>query len=236
MRADHLSIDGSVVRVEADADLGTGATAAGWAVVPALSQAHPFTIFPPGHSNVVEESVRRSLAALNVQPTEEFSLKGGQLRIAEVDLATATGGTRRLTVGAWEGSRGCLTTSLVGSQRDRLVEVFDTLSFSEKAGGLAIDSPVTARPREPEVVKEVPGAGILRMLPAVSTVLDMIPRARGRAVGGGELFRVRSSSNAVTLVTDSAVVTIKPTPDVDVRQMMAVAENLRVEWIPRTQR
>ena len=236
MRADHLSIDGSVVRVDADADLGTGATATGWAVVPALSQAHPFTIYPPGHSTVVEEATRATRGDLRLQEPEEFSLKGGRLRVAEVDLPTATGGTRRLTVGAWEGERGCLTTSLIGSLRDRLVEVFDSLEFSERAEGLAIDSPVTSRPREPEVIKEIPGAGVLRMQPAISTVLDRIPRARGHAVGGGELFRVRSTSNAVTLVTESAVVTVKPTPDVDVREMMAVAETLRVEWIPGNRR
>lgn len=236
MRADHLSIDGSVVRLEADADLGFSATTSGWAVVPALSQAHPFTIYPPGHSAIVEGAVRGGDRQLAVQPTEEFSLKGGTLRIAEVDLPTATEGTRRLTVGAWEGRRGCLTTSLVGSQRDRLVAVFDTLSFSERAGGLAIDSPVTARPREPEVVKEVPGVGILRMLPAIASVLETIPRSRGKDVGGGELFRVRATSNAVTLVTESAVVTIRPTPDVEVDRMMAVAGDLKVQWLPKARR
>jgi hypothetical protein len=235
MRVEHLSIDGSVVSVEAQADLGTKATATGWAIVPALARAHPFTIYPPGHSNVVEKNVR-TVSPLNVQPTEDFSLKGGQLRIAEVEMPTATGRTRRLTVGAWEGRQGCLITSLVGSQRDRLIEVFDTISFSERPGGLAIDSPVTARPREPEVVKEIPGVGILSILPAIATVLETLPRARGRAAAGGELFRIRASSNAVTLVSGSAVVSIKPTPEVDTQQMLAVAEDLRVEWSPRTVR
>jgi hypothetical protein len=235
MRVEHLSIDGSVISVEAEADLGTKATATGWAVVPALARAHPFTISPPGHSNVVERNVR-PMSTLDIQSTEDFSLKGGQLRIAEVTMPTSTGDSRRLTVGAWEGRQGCLITSLVGAQRDRLVEVFDTLGFSEHPVGLAIDSPVTARPREPEVIKEVPGVGILRILPAIATVLETLPRARGRAVAGGELFRIRASSNAITLVSVSAVVSIKPTPDVDTRQMLAVAENLRVEWTPRTVR
>jgi hypothetical protein len=233
MRVEHLSIDGSVVSIEADADLGTNATTTGWAIVPALAQAHPFTISPAGHSSIVERTVRSAFGELSVQPTEEFSLKGGQLRVAEVDMPTATGGTRRLTVGAWEGKRGCMTTSLVGSQRDRLVEVFDTVDFSERDGGLAIDSPVTSRPREPEVVKEVPGVGVLRILPAIASVLETIPRARGRITSGGELFRVRALGNAVTLMTNSAVVTIKPTPDVDTGQMLGIAENLRVEWSPR---
>lgn len=232
MRVEHLSIDGSVVSIEADADLGTGATAAGWAIVPSLMQAHPFTIHPAGHSAIVERSVRGDFSDLKVLDTDEFSLKGGELRVAEVQLATATDGTRTLTVGAWEGRTGCLATSLVGSARDRLVEVFDTLRFSERRRGLAIDSPVTARPREPEVVKEVPGLGMLSIRPAIASVLDRVPRARGRAVDHGELFRVRASSNAIAFIADSAVVEIKPSPDVDTRQMLAVAERLRVEWSP----
>jgi hypothetical protein len=73
-------------------------------------------------------------------------------------------------------------------------------------------------------------------LPAIPTVLENIPRTRGRVTAGGELFRVRASSNAVTLVTNSAVVAVKPTPDVDTREMLAVTEGLRVEWSPRTDR
>lgn len=232
MRVEHLSIDGSVVRIEAEADLGLGATAAGWAIVPSLMQAHPFTIHPAGHSAIVERMVQENFSDLNVLSVETYSLKGGDLRIAEVELPTATDGARTLTVGAWEGRTGCLATSLVGSVRDRLAEVFDTLRFSERRRGLAIDSPVTARPREPEVVKEVPGVGLLSIRPAIGSVLERVPRARGRAVDHGELFRVRASSNALTFVADSAVVDIKPTPDVDTRQMLAAAEGLRVDWSP----
>lgn len=232
MRIEHLSIDGSVVAIDADADLQTGATATGWAVVPSLMQTHPFAIYPPGHSAVVEDTARSVLPGLDARPTEEYSLKGGRLRVAEVELPTATGGTRMLTVGGWEGTQGCLTTSLVGSQRDRLVEVFDTLRFSDHRGGLAIDSPVTLRPREPEVVKEVPRVGVLAIRPAVGETLERIPRARGRATSGGELFRVRAASDAVTLVTSSAVVSIQPTADVDTSEMLAVVEGMRVQWTP----
>lgn len=233
---EHLSIDGSVVAIEADAELAAEATATGWAIVPSLMQAHPFAIYPSGHSTVVEETMRTSFPDLEVGQTEEFSLKGGRLRIAEVQLPTATGESRTLTVGAWEGERGCLTTSLVGSRRDRLVEVFDTLRFSERRRGLAIDSPVTPRPREPEVVKEIPEAGVLTVRPAIASTLERIPRSRGRTTEWGELFRIRAASNAVTLVTKSAVVDIQPTAEVDPREMLAVAENMRIEWSSRADR
>jgi hypothetical protein len=233
MRVKLLAIDGSVVSIDADADLdSTQATATGWAVVPALRQAHPFSIYPPGHTAVVEKAVKK-IKAIDVGKPANYSTKGGQLRVAEVRLPSATGGTRTLTVGAWEGETGCLTTSLVGSQRDRLVEVFDTLNFSERSNGLAIDSPVVARPREPLVAKEVPKVGILSIRPAVPSTLERVPRGRGFPTVGGELFRVRETSNAVMLVTESAVVSIKPVSDDDTESMMAAAEGLRVEWAPR---
>lgn len=232
MRVEHLSIDGSVISIEADADLGTGATAAGWAIVPALMRTHPFTIHPAGHSTTVERNVRERFPELTIGASEEYSLKGGQLRLGEVELAAASGSTRTLTVGAWEGSAGCLVTSLVGSARERLVEMFDTLRFSEKRRGLAIDSPITLTPREPEVIKDVPGLGLLTIRPAVASVLQRIPRARGRAVDHGELFRVRASSNALAFVASSAVVHVRPPDDIDTRGMLAIASGLRVEWSP----
>jgi hypothetical protein len=233
MRVKHLAIDGSVVSIDADAELGlTQATASGWAVVPSLRQPHPFTIFPAGHSAVVEKAVKK-FKDIQVKKKDEFSTKNGKLRVAEVRMPTATGGTRTLTVGAWEGETSCLTTSLVGAETSRLVEIFDTLDFSERADGLAINSPVSARPREPEVVKEVPKVGIFSIKPAISSTLDRVPRGRGYPAAGGELFRLRETSNAVMLVTESAVVSIKPLSDDDTESMMAAASELRVEWAPR---
>lgn len=233
MQVEHLSIDGSVVTIEAEADLSMDTTAAGWAVVPSLRRAHPFTVHPAGHTAVIERAIQEDLEGLEVLSTDGFSLKDGELHVAEVEVPTATDGKRTLSVGAWEGRSGCLMTSLVGSERDRLVEVFDTLQFSEGRRGLAIDSPVTARPREPEVVKEVPGLGVLSIRPAIGAVLDRVPRARGHLVDHGELFRIRAASNALAFIARSAVVEVAPLPDVDTREMLAVAEGMRVEWSPR---
>ncbi|MGH2941848.1 MAG: hypothetical protein ACRDLN_03595 [Solirubrobacteraceae bacterium] len=165
--------------------------------------------------------------------SDAFSLKGGELRVAEVEVPTATDDKRTLTVGAWEGRSGCLMSSIVGSQRDRLTEMFDTLRFSEGRRGLAVDSPIAPRPREPEIVKEVPGLGVLSIRPALGSVLDRVPRARGRAVDHGELFRIRATSNALAFIASTAVVEVTPSPDADTRQMLAAAEGLRVEWAPR---
>lgn len=229
-RVEHLAIDGSVVSIEADADVRTGATATGWAIVPSLMRTHPFTISPAGHSGVIEDAVRGSAGDVAIGDAADYSVKGGRLRIVEVTLPTATGGERTLTVGAWEGERGCLTTSLIGSQTERLVEIFDTLAFTERARGLMIDSPVTTRPREPEVVTEVPGMGVLGIRPAISSVLGGIPRARGHRTQHGELFRIRATSDALTLVTSSAVTAIQPLAESSPDELMDLAESLQVEW------
>lgn len=234
MKAEHLAIDGSAVTVEADADLTAAASATGWAVVPALLQAHPFSVYPPGYAATAEEAIRANFPHVEVTTTEEFTLKQGKLRVADIRVPTATGGTRELSVGAWEGRSGCLVTSLAGSQRQRLVQVFDTLLFSEQRGGVVIDSPVVARPRAPEVVKEVPGLGILAIRPAIPSELERVPRARGFTADHGELFRVRANGQALLFVGSSTVVSIQPLKDAEARATVDVAKSLRVEWRPRS--
>jgi hypothetical protein len=234
MKAEHLAIDGSAVTVEADADLTSGASATGWAVVPALMQAHPFSAYPPGYAASAEEALRANFSQAEAITTEEFALKQGKLRVADVRVPTATGGTRELSVGAWEGRSGCLVTSLVGLQRQRLVQVFDTLLFSEQRGGVVIDSPVIARPRAPEVVKEVPGLGILAIRPAIPSELERVPKARGFSADHGELFRVRANRQALLYVGSSTVVSIEPLAGADTQAMVEIAKGLRVEWRPRS--
>jgi hypothetical protein len=86
------------------------------------------------------------------------------------------------------------------------------------------------------VVKEVPGLGVLSIRPAIASVLERVPRARGRAVDHGELFRVRSSSDVLAFVAPTAVVEVRPLPDDDTQQMLAIASGLRVDWAPAESR
>lgn len=232
MRVQHLAIDGASVTIEADADLDTKATATGWAVVPSLMRAHPFAVSPPGHSEIVENAVRSSIPGVKILSREEYSMKGGRLRVAEIRVGTATGGGRWLTVGAWEGKGGCITTSLVGLWSARLVEVFETLSFAERHEGIAIESPVVARPRTPEVIKEVPGLGVLGIRPAIASELELVPRSQGHAVDGGELFRIRATSTALLFVNRSVVARVDPLRAAEGSRMMAIARGLRIDWTP----
>ncbi|HEX8597703.1 MAG TPA: hypothetical protein VF952_04220 [Chloroflexia bacterium] len=232
---EHLAIDGSIITVEADADLSTRISTTGWAIVPSLMRAHPFAVYPAGYTASVEKAVRRN-NAITRKAVEDYDLKGGKLRVAEVRMATATGGFRDLTVGAWEGKSGCLTTSMVGTERERLIEVFDTLQFSERSAGVAIDSPITPQPREPQVIKEIPGLGVLNIQPAIHSTLQGIPRMRGLATNTGELFRIREGSNALIFVSPTSVVRIDPLTEADSREMLAMTQSLRVEWSPRSNR
>ena len=233
MRAEHLALDGSVVSIEADAELSTTTTATGWALVPSLMRAHPFTVYPPGHVAVIEQTMRSSAAPLEILSTEEYAIKNGKLRVGEVQLDAPTGGKRELTMAAWEGSGGGLHTAMVGRHGSRLVEVFDTLRFSDRGRGLAVDSPVVARPRAPEIVKEIPEIGILVIRPAIPSELEQVPKSRGFAVDHGELFRVRNQGRGLLFISNSTVVTVNPMPTSDMARVLYVVQRLRVEWAPR---
>lgn len=235
MQAEYLAIDGSLLTIEADVELGDQVTRAGWAVVPSLMQGHPFVSYPAGHSRVMERAVRENLSDVDVESEEELSLKGGSLRVGVVE-APGNGGRRKVTVGAWEGRGGCLTTSLSGSARDRLVEAFDSLQFTDGDRGLAIDSPVLAGPRPPEVIQEIPDFGVLMVRPAVASEMERLPRAAGRATDHGEVFRLRSDTTSLIFLGRACVARIQPGAEAELERVAGVVEGMRVEWVPRATR
>ena len=236
MRVEHRAIDGAIISIEADADLSAPATSAGWAIVPSLARSHPFVIYPPGHTAMVEDTVRKDFRHVKIEKREEYAIKGGTLRIAEVEIPTATKRARKLTVGGWEGKTACLTTTLVGAQVKRLVEVFDTLRFTETGRGFEILSPVVPRPRPPEVFKEIPGLGVLAIRPAIASELERVPRSRGFITEHGELFRFRRNSSALMYLSRSAIVALTPVGQRDSADLLAAARTLRIEWAPPTTR
>lgn len=235
MEAEYLAIDGSVVAVEADARLGDRVTRTGWATVPALMQGHPFSAYPPGHSKVVEDAVRADFPDLDVRDEKELSLKGGTLRVARVETPKS-GSRKSLTIGAWEGRGGCLTTSIVGGDVEKLVEIFDSLAFRDSRRGVVVDSPVLPQPRPPEVLQEVEGLGVLSIRPAVASELERVPRAEGQRTKHGEVFRVRSGSNALLFLGKAAVARVQPPPDAELDRVSEVVDGLRVSWRPRGDR
>jgi hypothetical protein len=196
-------------------------------------RAHPFTVTPAGHSRAVEQAVQAVPEVVKILSNHEYRLKNGVLRVAEVRVPGIPGSTRELTVGAWDGEAGCLSTSLRGRDPNRLVEVFNSLAFGPRRGGLAVDSPVMAQPRAPEVLKEIPNVAVLAVRPAVASELERVPKARGFATDSGELFRLRKASDALLYVNRSVVATVNPIRGARGKDILAVARTLRVEWTPR---
>lgn len=229
MRAEHLAIDGALVSFEGSANLSQRTTATGWAMVPSLLRIYPFTTYPAGHTRTAEESVRRQFPELRISQTQEYSLKNGWLRTATVELPAATGGTRTLTVGGWEGNNGCLSTSIVGDDGNRLIEMFDTLKFTDTPRGIAINSPVSVTPRAPQIVKEIPGVGILAVRPAIASELERVPRERGFQLPHAELFRTGSKGRTLLLVTRSAVSSVTLLTE---GEPLNTVRDLRIEWKP----
>ena len=236
MEARYLAIDGSVVSVQSEAELHPGpVTGSGWATVPSLMRAHPFTTYPAGHSRTMEQAVRENFPDVELEEEEELALKGGTLRVGRVGVPR-DGGRHRFAIAAWEGRHGCLTTTLPGDRGRELAEVFDSLQFSDRTRGLAIDSPVVTRPRPPQLLQEVAGLGMLAIRPAVGSELEGIPRAEGRRTRHGELFRMRADSRAMVLLGRGALVRIQPQEDAADEELAEAIEGLNVEWAPRTTR
>ncbi len=232
MRVEHLAIDGSVVTLEADVDLSAPATTSGWAIVPSIMRPHPFTVYPCGHAERVQDAIRETGADVEVVSSKSYQLQGRELEVAKVEVPAGAGGRRRLTVGAWEGERGCLASSLTGHHPRRLMQMFETLRFSESELGLSIDSPVTADMRPPQLLKSVPELGVMLIRPAIHATLQSVPRRRGAAVEHGELFRFGGEPGGLKLVGRSAVVTMRPRGEACLERMPNLVENMRVEWKP----
>jgi hypothetical protein len=85
-------------------------------------------------------------------------------------------------------------------------------------------------PRPPQIIKEIPGLGVVSAQPAVASVLERVPRERGMVTNTGELFRVSTSSRALLFVSRSSVVDINPFERDDPEQALRAAGSLRVEW------
>jgi hypothetical protein len=236
MEAQHLAIDGSVVTIRSEAELRPGpVTGTGWATVPSLMRAHPFTTYPAGHSRTMEQAVRENFPDVELEEEEELDLKGGTLHVGRVAVPR-DGGPHRFAIAAWEGRHGCLTTTLPGDRGRELAEVFDSLQFRDQPRGLAIDSPVVTVPRPPQLMQEVAGLGLLAIRPAIGSELEVLPRAEGRRTRHGELFRMRADGRAMLLLGRNATVRIQPREDAADEELAEAIEGLDVEWVPRASR
>jgi hypothetical protein len=222
----HAALDGSEVKVTADADLSRPMTAFGFVRPEGLPAPQPFNIFPAGKSERVLATVRRSHPEIEYDVLGDVDVHGGVLRMAKVRRPVATGGHREFVYGVWEGSRSSITTSVRGD-RDALEDVFDRLRFREIATGVAVDSPVDQSIRPLRCLKEV-GRALVEVRPLSPLVTRSLPRGRGREVAHGEMFRRTQASRDVLVVTSTAAVYAAPLDGSD--DHVDLAASMAVTW------
>jgi len=233
MRCEHVAIDGSLVSIEAEADLSRPYTASGWAIVPSLMRPHPFSTYAAGHGSIVERAVSGSRDEVQILSKKSYSLGGRELRVFEAEVRGNGGGRRRLSVGAWEGETACLATSVSGRSGDALPEIFETVRIRETKSGLSLEAPVTLEPRVPQILKQIPQIGIVSISPAVAPTLETIPRARGCALAHGEVFRTSADSRGLLFVGQSVVARIQPRESNREDAVLSAVSGLRIQWTPR---
>jgi hypothetical protein len=225
----HAALDGSEVKVTAEADLSRPMTAFGFVRPDGLAGPQPFNVFPAGKSDRVLATVGRVHPEIDYQLLGDVDVNGGVLRLARVRRPVATGGQREFTYAVWEGSRSSITTSVRGD-RAAMEDLFERLRFREIATGVAMDSPVDESVRPLRCLKEV-GRALVEVRPLSPLVTRSLPRGRGRAVAHGEMFRRTQAARDVVVVTPTAAVYAAPLDGSD--EHVDVAANMAVTWGPR---
>jgi hypothetical protein len=226
----HAALDGSEVRVSAEADLSSPMSAFGFVRPEGSSGPQPLNIFPAGKSERVLATVERAHPEIDYELLGDVDVNGGTLRMAQVRRPVATGGHREFVYGVWEGSRASITTSVRGD-RAAMEDLFDRLRFREIATGVAVDSPVDESIRPLRCLKEV-GRTLLEVRPLSPLVTRALPRSGGRAVAHGEMFRRTASSRDVLVVMPTAAVYAAPLGR-NADEHVDLAANIAVSWRAR---
>jgi hypothetical protein len=233
-RAKHLALDGSLVTVDStdSHDLGAAVSSAGVYWVDGM--AREFTAS-------YREFGRAVAADLGMNLDESYSLQGGTLLLGsatqvwpEVNDAGAHI-TSLLRLGVWEGDWFSLHAHLYGGQSLDLVDLFNRFVISESPLGIRIEpqSPsAETHFKEPSLLKEVPGIGLLDVEALTTRVARALPRWKGTEVRGGELFtdQAEGRSRYYVLVSDSARTLVMPPSDCDHSTVVAGLETLHVSW------
>jgi len=208
--ATHLMIDGSHLVVSADLDLSSPVSTFGWVYVEALGRAHPFQIQPPGYTYNLEKNVLPLLpSSIEVGPINEFSMKGGILRIVEGTVKQQKG-VNQITVGAWEGETGCIWTSRTECAVAQMIGIFDSVDFMSSDDGVCFTSPIDPTLRAPRCIKEIPDFAVVTVTPLIDSEIKRLPGHRGARVNHGDLYRVRRGGASLMLVTASALAIVDP--------------------------
>lgn len=166
-----------------------------------------------------------------VSDIREVSMKDRRLVTAEVTMAQPLGMAPSVSRwAAWEGNSGCITTSRQDASHDELVALFAATPFheSQSAPGIVVDAPIDNALRPIRGAALVGGVAIVELQPRIPEVDALIPIGPGAVVDGGELYRTGRDAKSLLLVTETAVVFLRPFDENN--DGVAFASSLIVSW------
>ncbi|TDC58390.1 hypothetical protein E1281_01750 [Actinomadura sp. KC345] len=148
---------------------------------------------------------------------QEFRIQGGRLRVGRTATRDAdTGLSDPVLAAVWEGRRHAVFTHLYHARPADAVAFFGTMRLTEHADGItAVPRGRARRPDPAEMVKEVPGLGLLEITALTGQTRKRLPSWRGASVAGGELFQdtVEGQGPYFLLALRSLLVTVLPEED-----------------------
>lgn len=221
----HRAIDGGRVTITSGADLRSTATSAGRYSVDGVVR--EVTTQPAGFFAVL-------IQAEGLEPTEEYQYRGGTLRLGRAAHPDPVSGTHRVdTTAVWETGAVSMAITTNDLDTEALLAVLDRLELQPDPEGLAVlpGAGVTWYDA-PQLVKELPGIGLLEVVPLSNETAGALPSWPGTPAAGGELYQDELAPGApyVVLVTETARVNVLP----DTGAIEAAAEgaaDLQVEWV-----
>lgn len=188
MRVAHLAIDGSVVTITAPA-LNHDFHATSIGVYTVNGHWQEFTTGSRDFGEAVADDIGLTL-------TESYAFQGGALRLGTASVqfpgrAAGDAQTDLVHLGVWEGNRFSVHTHLYNGSAHDLISIFDLFEIIEDPLGLHLqprDPDRTSLAKEPSLLREVPYVGLLQVRPMTRRMARTVPRWRGTAAAGGELF------------------------------------------------
>ncbi|GAA0600729.1 hypothetical protein [Actinomadura livida] len=148
---------------------------------------------------------------------QEFRMQGGRLRVGRTAARDAeTGVSDPVLAAVWEGRGHAVFTHLYHARPADAVAFFGTLRLTEHPDGItAVPRGRARRPEPAEMVKEVPGLGLLEITALNQQTRRRLPSWRGAPVAGGELFQdvVEGQGPYFLLALRSLLVTVLPEED-----------------------
>jgi hypothetical protein len=165
---------------------------------------------------------------------QEYRVQGGRLRIGRTgtrDPETRVGDP--VLAAVWEGRRHAVFTHLYHGVPADAIEFFGALRITEHGDGVTAEPRGRAvRPDPADLVKEVPGLGLLEITALNGRTRRRLPPWRGAAFAGGELFQdtVEGQGPYFLLATRDLLVTVLP-EEHRVREVPGQLAGLAVEAV-----